>query len=132
LDSFGVTNRNYKGFIVVGKSCKGVKMTEQTQETSTESLLDQVQNSQDSYVRRWAADLLGERSKNNEQVLDVLRIVARSDKNASVRDAARDSLKKSGISIELSEKDKLSNTFWWAAFLILDLLVLILYALFGE
>jgi len=85
-------------------------MAEQTQETSTESLLDQLQNSKDSYVRGWAADLLGERAKDNEQVLGALRIVARSDKNASVRDAARKTLRKLGEKVEEAPEQMTGQT----------------------
>jgi len=75
-------------------------MAEQTQDTSIESLLDQLQNSSDAYVRGWAADLLGERAKDNEQVLGALRIAAQADKNTSVRDTAMKALRKLGENVE--------------------------------
>jgi hypothetical protein len=81
-------------------------MAEQTQDTSIHSLLDQLQNSKDSYVRGWAADLLRERAKDNEQVLSALKNAAQFEKNKSVRDAAKSALRKSGIvEIPLTKRD---------------------------
>lgn len=75
-------------------------MTEETQDTSIESLLEQLQNSKDSLVRGWAADLLVEQAKDNEPILGALRKAAQHDPSKLVRDAANSSLRKLGEKVE--------------------------------
>ena len=71
-------------------------MAEQSQDTSIDNLLTDLQNSKDAYVRKVAAEQLGERMTNNEQVIDALKFSTASDENKYVRDAAYYSLIKLG------------------------------------
>ena len=79
-------------------------MDKKSQATSIDGLVDQLQNSKEMYVRKVAADRLGEQAKDNEQVLGVLRNVAQSDESRVVRDAAKIAVGKLGEKFEAAQE----------------------------
>lgn len=72
-------------------------MTEQQQLKNIKSLLNDLQNTEDDYIRKVAAEQLGEQETSNEKVVVALRKIAESDPNKYVRDAANNSLAKLGV-----------------------------------
>lgn len=68
-----------------------------------DKLLYDLQNSEDDYIRKVAAESLGEQGVSDHDIISVLRKTAESDQNKYVRQAAARALENLGIGIEQKE-----------------------------